>query len=77
MRVTVEFAATLKVEGVESGGTVDLEEGATVQTLLDRLGLEPHHHPYVVPLVNRSKVRFGHVLGDGDHVYLLLPVGGG
>ena len=77
MRVTVEFTGLLDIKIVKSGGSVELDEGATVGALLERLGIDERHRKFITPLVNDRKARLSEVLSDGVRVYLLLPVGGG
>ena len=77
MRVTVEFTGLLDIKVVKSGGSVELDEGATVGALLERLGIDERHRKFITPLVNNNKARISSVLSEGDKVYLLLPVGGG
>lgn len=77
MRVSVEFTGLLNISTVRSGDEVNLESGATVGKLLDRLGIDEHHKKFITPLVNNRKARLTETLSDGDRVYLLLPVGGG
>jgi molybdopterin synthase catalytic subunit len=65
-----------------SSATVELNEGATVADLLDRLSNHEPRRP-AVPLrgiavsVNAEYAAAGHVLRDGDEVGLLPPVSGG
>ena len=65
-----------------SRSTIDLEEGATVADLLDRLA-HKHPGPGAVPWraiavsVNAEYALARHVLCDGDEVGLLPPVSGG
>ena len=77
MNVIVEYTGVLDIRVVPSGGTMELPSGATVSTLLERLGIDPAHRKYITPLVNNAKAKGSSVLADGDKVYLLLPVGGG
>ena len=61
--------------------SVALPEGATVETLLDRLGeLEPGIAAGLtsaLPVVRGTHAAHEHALSDGDEVALLIPVAGG
>ena len=61
--------------------SVALPEGATVDTLLDRLGeLEPGIAAGLtsaLPVVRGTHAAHEHALSDGDEVALLIPVAGG
>lgn len=79
MIVTARLNATLRrptPDGYLNRLTVELEEGATVASLLDALGLDqdPQH---LMILVNRRQVDLDHVLSDGDEVHLFPPLSGG
>jgi len=56
--------------------TVELEEGATVASLLNSLALEvaPEH---LMVVVNRRRLEPEHGLEDGDEVDLFPPISGG
>jgi molybdopterin converting factor small subunit len=56
--------------------TVELEEGATVVSLLKSLQLEiaPEH---LLVVIDRRRVDPEHRLNDGDEVHLFPPISGG
>jgi molybdopterin converting factor small subunit len=61
--------------------SLDLEEGATVADLFDRLGsVQPGVAPAlrsVLPVVRGEHAERSRTLREGDEVALLLPVSGG
>jgi sulfur carrier protein ThiS len=77
LKIHVEFAALLKVSGLRSGEWMEVPEGFTVSALLSRLDVQPEHQKFVVPFINKEKVKLHHALRDQDRVFLSLPVGGG
>lgn len=54
---------------------IELEEGSTVNDVLNRFGIE--ERSYIIVLVNLKRVWFEDVLHDGDVVSIFSPVGGG
>jgi molybdopterin converting factor small subunit len=79
LKVTVRLHATLRrtgPEGIQSRLAVELEEGATVASLLRSLALDvaPEH---LMVVVNRRRLEPEHRLEDGDEVDLFPPISGG
>ncbi len=79
MEVTVRLHTILRrpsPEGLLGKLTVELEEGATVVSLLKSLQLEiaPEH---LLVVINRRRVDPEHRLNDGDEVHLFPPISGG
>ncbi len=77
MNITLEYMGFFRVEDVPSGSTVEVEEGSTIDQLLDRLGVEKAHRTYLRPLVQQERKSFDYILQDGDSLFLYFPVGGG
>ena len=77
MKVKLEFAATLKIGGLQSGTSVYMEEGTTVAGLLTRYRLRPEQQRFIFAVVNGHRAGLRHVLQDKDLLALFLPVGGG
>lgn len=77
MNVKVQHIALLKCPGLDSSGTVELPDKATVKILLDALGIRPEHQRAVVPFINDQRAKRTHSLQEGDTVFLSLAVGGG
>lgn len=81
MKVTVKMSGLIAkfVPGSGDGVEVSLVDGATVTTVMTRLGL-PGNETYLV-IVNDSTVpkdkRATHKLSDGDRVAIVPPLKGG
>jgi len=77
MKVTLNYAAVLKLEKVSSGSTVDLCEGTTVSQLLSDCRIKEEHKRYILVFVDEKKRDLNYVLRDGEELNLYLPIGGG
>ena len=77
MKVTLNYAAVLKLEKVNSGSTVDLSEGTTVSQLLSDCGIKEEHKRYILVFVDEKKRDLDYVLRDGEELNLYMPIGGG
>ena len=81
MHVQVRLGAGLATAAGTRRLSVALPEGATVNTLLDRLGeLEPgiaSGLTAALPVVRGTHAGHEQELSDGDEVALLIPVAGG
>ncbi len=79
MIVTARLNATLRrstPDGYQSRLTVELDQGATVASLLEALNLEVAPENLMI-LVNRRQVDLDDTLSDGDEVHLFPPLSGG
>jgi len=81
MRVRVRLGAGLSRFAAAPVLSLELDDGATIAQLLERLtaqepGLEPAL-PSVLPVVHGTHAARDDVLNDGDEVALLIPVAGG
>lgn len=79
MIVTVRLHATLRrptPTGYQNRVRAELENGATVASLLEMLNLniDPEH---LMVLLDRRRVGPNHPLADGDHLDLFPPISGG
>lgn len=77
MKVTLNYAAVLKLEKVNSGSTVDLSEGTTVSQLLSDCSIKEEHKRYILVFVDEKKRDLDYVLRDGEELNLYMPIGGG
>ncbi len=77
MKVTLNYAAVLKLEKVNSGSTVDLSEGTTVSQLLSDCRIKEEHKRYILVFVDEKKRDLNYVLRDGEQLNLYMPIGGG
>jgi len=79
VRVHVRLHTTLRrvtPQGVIDRLEVDLEPGATVAALLERLEIQPRGGSLLL-VVNGKLVQADHVLSDGDEVRLVPGISGG
>jgi hypothetical protein len=77
MQVTVEYMGFFKIDGVPSGSEVEVEEGTSIDRLLDRLMVKKEHRTYLRPIVAGERKPFSYQLKEGDDLFLYFPVGGG
>lgn len=77
VKVHLEYTAVLNVTGPASGSSLELPAKITVGQLMDILHIQKSHQSHVVAFVNAARVRPSHVLADGDHVHLAVPMSGG
>lgn len=80
IRMFMEFRSYLPPGATGGRATMPLEEGSTVENLLNRLGIPPDKPKIVV--VNGVSLGFSNalhspVLHEGDIVAFFSPVGGG
>jgi molybdopterin converting factor small subunit len=79
MKVQVKLMATLRDKlPRESKGVaqLDLDPGATVQTVLDRLDIGGGH-VHVVMVNDAMEIDRGRALAEGDNLVIIPPVAGG
>lgn len=79
MIVNVRLHTTLRrltPQGVIDRLQVELEPGATVASLLERLRIQPGGRTLLL-VVNGKLVQHDHVLADGDEVRLVPGISGG
>lgn len=77
MKVHLEYVAMLDVKGATSGSEIEVSDGATIDTLLEKLQVAPSHRTSVTPFVNDARATQRTALKDGDRVFLALPISGG
>lgn len=77
MKLHLEYVAMLDVKGARSGGEVEMPDGATIGSLLEKLQVAPAHRTSVTPFVNDARATQRTELKDGDRVFLALPISGG
>ena len=90
MQVSVEYTAQIKRAAGRSKDSIELADGATVQSLIESLagaadeGLkrslvtsDGRVQPTLLVFVRDEQVRAGDSLHDGDVVTLLSPISGG
>lgn len=67
----------LKADAPPSGGVITLQEGVTIATLLEQIGIPEKQRGVITPFVNETKVSQKYVLQNGDRLFLAMPIGGG
>ena len=90
MQVSVEYTAQIKRAAGRSSDSVDLDDGATVQTLIESLATSADDafkrslvtsdgrvQPTLLVFVRDVQVRANDALQDGDVITLLSPISGG
>ena len=77
MTITVESTGLLHIDGLGKNGSVDIDEGATVENLLNQLHIQRDHQKFVSAFINGEERNRFTTLHDHDKVTLLLRVGGG
>jgi sulfur carrier protein ThiS len=75
MRVRV--VSPFPIRGLESDGTLELQEGARVRDLLKRSLSAALYTKFVPVSVNGRQVAPSSRLQEGDLVVILMPIGGG
>ncbi len=79
MKVTARLHAILRQptpDGYQNRVMVDLNEGATIVTLLQTLEIDLPPEQLIV-LIGTHRVEPDHLLRDGDEVNLFPPISGG
>ena len=77
VRITLHHSPILKLANLEKDGTVTVAPGATVHTLLEKLGIPNTQHRYLMVYANGERQKLSYTLREGDAVQLFLPIGGG
>lgn len=78
-RITIEVESTglLYIEGLDKNGSIELNEGATIEDLLNQLKVQRDHQKFVSAFINGEERNRFTTLHDHDKITLLLPIGGG
>lgn len=77
MKIHLKYTAVLNIRGAASDTDITVDEGTTVNGLLDLLGVRKEHQRFVLVSVNGVKQGPSAVIPDGGDVSLSLPIGGG
>ncbi len=77
MKITLEYAAMVRVNAPPSGSSYELPDGSTASDLLDALGISKAHKPTMAVFIHNKRVLLSHPIREDDHVYLTIPFGGG
>ena len=77
IRLAVELLGSLRRPGEEAQQEVVLPRGATVDDLLAKLQVAPHHRRFVQVVHDGDVLEADAVLKNGMPLKLFVPVGGG
>ena len=75
--IVVESTGLLHIDGLGKNCTIELNEGATIEDLLNQLKVQRDHQKFVSAFINGEEQNRFTTLHDHDKVTLLLPIGGG
>lgn len=75
--IVVESTGLLHIQGLQKNGRVEVNEGATIEDLLNLLKVQRDHQKFVSAFVNGEERNRFTTLHDHDKVTFLLPIGGG
>ncbi|MGM0381663.1 MAG: MoaD/ThiS family protein [bacterium] len=71
MRITLEYVDSFDIEGLDSGDTIRVQEGLTLDDFLDKLNLDGDSPEQIKPVVNGEEVSLSWSLDDGDEIKFL------
>ncbi len=77
MKVNVEFVGAVRRPWPEQQREVEVGDGSTVGDLLGELGYERKEQRYLTTLLEDQRVKPSRELSDGDHLVVMLVIGGG
>lgn len=77
MNLKVSFFGPIKRPWPESTRELEVDEGITIQALLESLGYEAEHMRRVAMVLNGKKEKLSTPLSAGDDVRFVLLAGGG
>ena len=77
MKIRLHYPAPMKIDGLKSGGEVEVQDQATIEEFLQSLNVKKEHARYILVYVNGERKNLSHGLRHNDELKLYLPVGGG
>jgi molybdopterin converting factor small subunit len=77
MKIKVEFSGALRRKFKDHWLELELEETKSIRQIILDLGCQQEEMRYLVAIVNGERVEFSSQVKEGDHVKILLPIGGG
>ena len=77
MLIKLNYTGYLKLEGVETGTVLEVEEGSTVGDLLARFAVDRQKQRFLRIFANEEKADPSYVLRDGDELTVIMQIGGG
>ena len=76
-QIQVGFFGCLQSPWPENHRTLNLQEGSSVEDLLERLTIGESETLRICVLVNGKRCEFSTILNNGDNVELVMLAGGG
>jgi len=77
MEIKLSYVGWLKLEGVKSGSTVQVQDGSTIRQVMSRYKIPDNQQKFITPFVNNEERDPGYVLRDQDELSLQFNPGGG
>jgi hypothetical protein len=77
MKITVHFPAVMRIDGIQSGKGIDVEEHISIEDLLRSFNVREEHLRFILAYVNGERQGLSHTLRPDDVLKLYLPIGGG
>jgi molybdopterin converting factor small subunit len=77
MNINVKTMGLLKLDGIKNGSDIEIADGTTISSFMDRYVTKKEHHKFVMVTVNEKKVELSYELQDSDRLSMFLPFGAG
>lgn len=77
MRINITYSPILKIDNLQSGSDMEIDEGTSVSDLLTDCNVSDIHQKFIQIYVNDKLERLSYVFQDNDDLNLILPLGGG
>ncbi|MHA2296541.1 MAG: MoaD/ThiS family protein [Candidatus Hodarchaeales archaeon] len=77
IKINIELMGALKTPTGKRKFDFELEEGSTINHLLEKLKFTEEDRKYLLTYINSNHVKRDHVLEEGDEVFITALVGGG
>jgi hypothetical protein len=77
MKINIELSGALKRKLKENKFEFEAREGQTIKQIILELGYKEEEMRYLIPVLNSKRVDMVSTVKEGDHLKVLLPIGGG
>ena len=77
MRIKITYSSILKIDDIDSGDSVEIDEGTSVSELLTKCNIIESHQTFLQIYVNGRHERLQYIIQNKDIIDLILPLGGG
>ncbi|MHC4943259.1 MAG: MoaD/ThiS family protein [Planctomycetota bacterium] len=77
MKIKVAFTGTCFMDGLRSGGSVEVGDGTTIAEFLETHDVKPEFQPFIITFINGEPKESSYILQEEDELTLFLPVSGG